>query len=193
MWDNEIKVKEMAKNKTENNDVWVVTNETQKMLAEHTKLLLDQYKTIKGVYGWPNKMLMDIIAEYWPNGSAKFFEVFDMWLEQALKSIEKSVDDYVKDYANAVSGFKFTAPNTDHYRMLVGEHTKLWVENYRKLIEHREQLSRASLDALKQMLPFQVHPILDNANNWIMKQSEAVDREIIDRVKKFSLAQESDE
>jgi hypothetical protein len=188
-----IKGEKMAKNKTENNDVWVVTNETQKMLAEHTKLLLDQYKTIKGVYGWPNKILMDLIAEYWPNGSAKFFEVFDMWLEQALKSIDKSIDDYVEDYAKTVSGLKFTSPNADHYRMLVGEHTKLWIENYRKLIERREQLSRASLDTLKQILPLQIHPILGNANDWILKQSEAMDREIIDQVKKFSLGLRSDE
>lgn len=183
----------MAKNKSENNDVWVVTNQTQKMIAEHVRLLMDQYKTIKGVYGWPNKMLMDLIADYWPDGTAKFFEAFDMWLEHELRIFEKNIDDYVEEYARSITDIKFTAPNTDHYRMLVGEHTKLWMENYKKLIEHRQQVSKASLDALKQMLPVQIHPILDNANDWIIKQSEAMDREIIDRVKKFSSAQESDE
>lgn len=171
--------------------MWVVTNETQKMLAEHTKLLLGQYKTIRGVYGWPNKMLMELIEEYWPDGAAKFFDAFDMWLEQALNFIEKGIDDYVAEYAKAVSDIKFSAPNTDHYKMLVNEHTKLWLENYGRLIERREQVSYASLAALKQMLPAQIHPILDNANDWLMRQSEAMDMEIINRVKQFCQAQES--
>jgi hypothetical protein len=188
-----IRGEKMSKNQANIPDVWDIVKETQKMATNHAKLLMEQYKTMKGIYGWPNKMLTDLIAEYWPNGTARFFEAFDIWFEQTLKSIERNIEDYVEDYAKTISGIKFTAPNADHYRMLVGEHTKLWIENYKKLIERREQISQESLNALKKMLPIQVHPILDNANDWIMKQSEVMDREIINRVEKFSLAQESDE
>ena len=173
-------------------DVWEVTREMQRMLAGHSKLLLSQYKTIKGIYGWPNKALMDTVMEMWPNGTGKFFDIFDMWLEDQVRIFDTNMEESVADYVKTVSDLEFTAPNAEHYRMLVGEHTKLWLENYKKVRERREEANRVSLDSLKQMLPLMVHPILENAYKWLSEQNERIERQIIEQMKSLTADMESD-
>jgi hypothetical protein len=172
-------------------DVWEITQSMQKIVSNHVKLLLDQYKVIKGIYGGPNKILMETVREFWPQGTDKFFVLFDMWLENQMQAFEKTVDESIKEYAESVTALEFMSPNTDHYLMLVGEHTKLWIENYKKLKERREQASQETLDAMKKLLPMPVHPILDNANSWIMEQNERIENEVIDKVKKFNIKLET--
>lgn len=167
-------------------DVWEVTQSMQKIVGNHVKLLLEQYKTMKGIYGGPNKVLMETVREFWPQGTDKFFVLFDMWLENQMQTFEKTVDESVKEYAENVSALEFKSPNTDHFLMLVGEHTKLWIDNYGKLKERREQTNQETLDAMKKLLPITVHPILDSTNRWIMEQNERVENEVIDKVKKFN-------
>lgn len=183
----------MSKNQADISDIWDIVKETQKMAANHAKLLLDQYKTIKGIYGWPNKAFMETIMQNWPDWVQEFYKEFDKWLEGQMQLFESNIDESVRDYVKAISDLKFTTPNMNRYQMLVGEHTKLWMDNYKKLRERREQISQESLESMKKTLPAPVHPMLETANRWVMEQNERMEKEIIDRVKKFSLGLRPDE
>ena len=167
-------------------DVWELTGSMQKMVAEHAKALLGQYRQIRGIFDGPNKILLDAVMEFWPQGTEKFFELFDMWLRDQMDIFEHNVDDSIKEYASRISALEFTSLGGD-YRNLAKEHTDLWIANYKKLRERRTQVSQASLDALKEMLPAMVHPILDNANRWLVMQNEILERQLIARVKESLL------
>ena len=182
----------MSKNQANIPDVWDIVKETQKMATNHAKLLMEQYKTMRGIYGWPNKALTDMVMEFWPNGTGKFFDAFDIWFGQEMQAFERNINESIDDYAEAIADFRYTAPNTDHYRMLVGEHTKLWMDNYKKLRERREQAARESFDALKKMLPVTVHPILETASKWITEQNERFEDQLLESIKKQVLALDAD-
>jgi hypothetical protein len=172
-------------------DVWEITQSMQKIVGNHVKLLLDQYKVIKGIYGGPNNVLMESVKQFWPQGSDRFFTLFDMWLENQMGMFEKTIDESIKEYAENVTALEFSSPNTDHYLMLVGEHTKLWIENFKKLRKSREQNNEETIDAMKKLLPAAVHPIIENTNKWITEQNERIEDEIIENIKKYNLKLES--
>lgn len=181
----------MTKNTIENMDVWEITKDIQKMLTEHTRLLLDQYKTINGIYRWPNKVFNESIREYWPDSTKKAFEAFDTWLEQELQIFEKNIYEFVGEYTKEISELKIIAPSPDIYRQMVDEHTKLGIANYQKLNENRKQIVQESLDVMKKTVHPSVYTILETAFRWIMEQNEIMEKEILDRVKKISLALKS--
>lgn len=173
-------------------DVWEVTQGMHKILTNHVRLLLEQYKTMKGLYGG-NKALVDAAKDFWPKGTEKFFAMFDVWLENQLETFERSVDDSVKDYAESISALEFQSPNTNHFQMLVGEHTRLWIDNYQKLRERREQTSLEAVDAMKKLLPAMIHPVIDNTNRWMQEQNQRIERELLERIKKFNIQVEKRE
>jgi hypothetical protein len=176
----------MTEKKQKEMDIWGIIKDMQKITTDHMKLMLDQYKEIRGIYGKPNKNLMDTVTEQVPESSQKFYELFNMWLEDQLSFFEKNIDEMLREYADSISTFEYFAPSTYKYRMLVDEHTKLWIENYQKLKERRNWVNKESLASLKKMLPETVHPILDYASKWLEEQNERMDKEIIERVKKYS-------
>ena len=183
----------MSKNQENMPDVGEIVKATQTMAMDHAKLFIEQYKTMKGIYGWPNKAFMDSIRQNWPEWAQEFFKKFDIWVEDQMKSFEENTGGSIKDYAKNIMDLKFTAPNMNRYRVLVDEHTKLWIENYEKLMERREQTNQEWFENLKKTLPSPIYPILETAYNWVMEQNTRMEKEIIERVKKLSLDLEPDE
>ena len=187
------KVNTMTDNENNGFDVWGFNNEMQKITANHVKLLMEQYKTVKGIYGFPNKAFMETITQNWPDWVQEFYREFDKWLESQMKLFEDNIGESVRDYVKAISDLKFTTPNMNRYQMLVDEHIKLWIENCKKIRERREQINQESLESMKKTLPAPVHPMLETAYKWVMEQNENTEKEIIERVKKFSLGMRPDE
>jgi hypothetical protein len=175
----------MPKQQVDSTDIWDLAKGLQKIAINHTKMLLEQYKTMKGIYGGQNKVLMDAVMDFWPQETRKFFETFDIWLEQELKIFEENIYEFVDGYSQEISELKIIAPSPDIYRQMVEEHTKLWIDNYTKLEERREQINRDSLESIKVMFPPVVHPILESINQWIMGQNEKMGTELIGTIRKF--------
>jgi len=175
----------MPKQQANSADVWDLTDDMQKMAIKHTKMLLEQYKTMKGIYGGQNKVLMDAVMDFWPQETRKFFETFDIWLEQELQIFDKNVYEFVDGYSQEISELKIIAPSPDIYRQMVDEHTKLWIANYMKLKERREKINKESLESVKAVFPPAVHPILESINRWIMEQNEKMETEMLGMIRKF--------
>jgi hypothetical protein len=183
----------MPKPKENSANVWEKTNGMHKMVANQIKLMLDQYKMMRGLYGGPNNAMMESVKAFWPQGTENYFKSFDIWLEQELQVFEKNLDGIINEYAKNIADLDFTAPNTDHYKMLVGEQSKLWLENYEKFKEQRDQMKRESLESAKKMFPAVIHPIIENTNKWFMDQNEKLELQILEQIRKYTLDLTSDD
>lgn len=170
---------------TENNifDVWEFNKEMRKITTSHVMMLMDQYKTLKGIYGVPDKNLDETVMDYLPKGSSQFFQMFNFWIQAQMKLFEILIEEAIKDYTHGVEALEFRAQNKERFMMLLNEHARLWTENYKKLRERREEMYNASLDTIKKMLPEPVHPMLDNANRWLMEQYGKLENEMLERIK----------
>jgi hypothetical protein len=173
----------------ENNlfDVWEFNKEMRKITADHVMLLMDQFKTLRGIYGVPDKNLNETVKDYLPKSSSQFFQIFNFWVQEQVKLFETLIQEAIKDYTRGVKALEFRAQNKDRLMMLLDEHAKLWTQNYKKLRERREDIYNASLDSIKKMLPVPVHPMLDNANRWLMEQYKRLEDEMIERIKRHNL------
>ena len=171
---------------TENDefDVWEFNKEMQKIISNHVLLLMEQYKTMYGIYGSSDKNINITKIDYWPQGYSQYRETYNLWMQGQIKLFESLIEEAIKDYTRGVEALEFRAQNKNRFQMLLKEHAKLWTENYERLRDKRKEIYTASLDALKKMLPEPVHSVLDNTNKWLMEQYEKLEDEMIEKIKK---------
>jgi hypothetical protein len=174
--------------KTSSPDIWEITRRMHNIIDEYTKLIISQYKAIRGFWGSSTKTMMDTIGDFIPDDMRHFFETFDMWLDGEMQVFAKYLEESLDEYAKLVSSLEFTAPDTERYKRLLEQHTGLWVENYLRLKEQREQVSLQSLEAVKTMFTPAVHPVLDIAFRWIAEQNDRLEEAILDKIKRYALA-----
>jgi len=152
--------------------------EMQKLVNEHVRLSLTQYREMMGLYGVPSKVMKDTMGDFWPEGSEKVFEFFDRWFEEQMKLLERNIESSMGETVKRFAAEDMPMPTGRDMQKFMGEHADLWLRNYRKLKENREQMNGATLEFLKKVLPETMHPVLENANKWMNAQNEKLEAEM---------------
>jgi hypothetical protein len=122
------------------------------------------------------------MQEFFPKNSDKFFELFNRWFDEQMYIFEKNVENVSKESSKGIQVDESYYPGMKEYQKFVAEHIDLWIKNYRKMIESREQYDNASLEFLKSIFPDTMHPMLENANKWKREQTERLEADVLSKL-----------
>jgi gas vesicle protein len=158
---------------------WDVMKEMQRMMNEHVKLTLNQYREVLEFYGTPTKMLKDAVAQYWPKGSEALFENIDRWFDEQMKTVMKNLENATVESTRRMPGEDMQMLGSKEMQKIFGDPSGLWKSNYKKFKESREQMDKAALDFAKSMLPANLHPMLEKTSQWYKEQADKMEDEIM--------------
>lgn len=162
-------------------DVWALGRQMQKIMANHAQLLLEQYRTLQGLYGGPNISLG--AGDMWPKGSEQAREAFEKWARAQMGSFTDTLRDSLKEYIEDAHDLEVSAPSVNRYLEMLREHTRLWIENYEKLRIRRDKAYMESFETLKASVPEQFRPYIDKAHQWLITQYEMMEEQLLQRLK----------
>ena len=177
------KVNTMVEDSEKVLSIWDVVKEMQRITNEHIRLSWSQYREIRELYGTPYKFWRDAMQDFFPQSSEKFLDMFNRWFDEQVQVFEKNMQGAVTEGTKGIDVGKIPDAQTREFQKFVQDNVDLWIKNYQKLTDSREEYDSATLAFLKSIFPESMHNMLENANKWKREQTEKIEDDVMLKLK----------